>query len=355
MRTNYFSWLWLAVLVGLTVVMTACGGAAQPAAPAETEKKEAAPAEEKKEDAAAPAEEKKEAAAAPGGEKITLKLAENPWTGSSVNVNVAKIILEKELGYKVELVTIDENAQWPALAKGDLSASLEVWPSGHAENVKQYIDDQKVVENGGELGVVGKIGWFVPKYVVDEHPELATWEGFKKPENAALFKTAETGEQGQFLGGDPSWVQYDEQIIKNLGLNLKVVYAGSEQSILAAVDAAYNRKQPVLIYFYKPHSAFAKYDLVNVTLPEHSAECYAKAEAQGVDCDYPTDVLFKVFWGELKSKAPDAYQVLKNQNYSTDDQVGMIADVDVNGKSAAEAAQAWLDKNTDKWKAWLPK
>src|SRR6476659_2776092 len=100
--------------------------------------------------------------------KIPLKLAENAWTGSSINVNVAKILLQEKLGYKVEIVTIDENAQWAALGNGDLSASLEVWPSGHAENVKKYVDDQKVVENLGELGVVGKISWYVPTYVVDQ-------------------------------------------------------------------------------------------------------------------------------------------------------------------------------------------
>src|SRR5215207_227792 len=86
--------------------------------------------------------------------KIPIKLAENAWTGSSININVAKILLEEKLGYKVEVVTIDENAQWAALSNGDLSASLEVWPSGHADNVKKYVDDQKVVENLGELGVV---------------------------------------------------------------------------------------------------------------------------------------------------------------------------------------------------------
>ena len=72
----------------------------------------------------------------PAAPKISIKLAENAWTGSSVNVNVAKILLEEQLGYKVELVTIDENAQWAALASGDLSATLEVWPSGHAEHIK---------------------------------------------------------------------------------------------------------------------------------------------------------------------------------------------------------------------------
>jgi glycine betaine/proline transport system substrate-binding protein len=286
--------------------------------------------------------------------KIPLKLAENAWTGSSINVNVAKILLEEKMGYKVEIVTIDENAQWAALGNGDLSASLEVWPSGHAENVKKYVDEQKVVENVGELGVVGKISWYVPTYVVDQHPELASIDGFKKPEDAALFKTAETGDQGQFLAGDPSWVQYDEDIIKNLGLNFKVVRAGSEQAVLAAVDSAYSRKEPFLFYFWTPHSVHAKYKLTAVKLPDYSAACYDKATSGGVACDYPPDTLFKIAWSGLKDKAPDAYQFLKNMKYSNDDQISMIAAVDTDKKTAEQAARDWINAHESVWKAWIP-
>lgn len=294
-------------------------------------------------------------AAAPAAEeKPVIKLAENPWSGSAVNVAVAKNILEKQLGYQVEVVTVDENAQWAALGKGDLHASLEVWPSGHAENVAEYIDKQHVVENGGLLGPVGKIGWFTPKYMIDQHPELATWEGFKDPELAKLYATAETGDKGQFLAGDPSWVQYEDQIIPNLGLNLQVVVAGSEEAILAALDAAYSRQAPILFYFWTPHSIFAKYDLAEVQLPEYSDECYAKADSGGVDCGYPPDNLFKIFWSDFKNYAPDAYTLLKNMNYSTQDQIQMIAAVELDDKTPDEAAQAWIDANEAKWKAWLP-
>jgi glycine betaine/proline transport system substrate-binding protein len=286
--------------------------------------------------------------------KPTIKLAENSWTGSSINVNVAKILLEEQLGYKVEIVTIDENAQWPALGSGDLSASLEVWPSGHAENVKKYIDEQKVVDNLGPLGVVGKISWYVPSYVVEQHPDLATWEGFKKPENAALFKTAETGDKGQFLAGDPAWVQYDEDIIKNLGLPFQIVRAGSEQAVLAAVDSAISRQQPILFYFWTPHSIHAKYKLTPVKLPDYSEACYAKAKEGGVACDYPQDVLFKIASAKLKDSAPEAYQLLKNMKYTNDDQIGMIAAVDADKKTAEQAARDWIGKNEAVWKAWLP-
>jgi glycine betaine/proline transport system substrate-binding protein len=292
--------------------------------------------------------------AATDAEKITIKLAENPWSASALNVQIAKILLEEQLGYPVEVVTIGESAQWPALAAGDLHASLEVWPSGHAENVAEYIDNQKLVENGGLLGPVGKIGWYIPTYLLAEHPELATWEGLAVPENAQLFATAESGDQGQFLTGDPSWTQYEDDIIANLGLNFKIVAAGSEEAILAALDSAYSREEPVLFYFWTPHSVHARYDLTEVELPPYSDECYAKAEAGGVDCDYPADELFKIFWSGLAEAAPDAYTLLKNINYSTEDQIQMIAAVELEGQTAEEAARAWLDANEETWQGWLP-
>jgi glycine betaine/proline transport system substrate-binding protein len=323
---------WGIVLVAAALVLSAC--AVQPAQ--------------------APAAPVEEESAAPAGDKMTIKLAENPWSASALNVAIARILLEEQLGYPVEVVTIGESAQWPALAAGDLDASLEVWPSGHADNVAEYIDAQKLVENGGPLGPVGKIGWYIPTYLLTDHPELATWEGLKDPENVTLFATAETGDNGQFLTGDPSWTQYEDDIIANLGLDFQIVAAGSEEAILAALDSAYSREEPLLFYFWTPHSAHAKYDLAEVALPPYSDECYAQAESGGVDCDYPSDELFKIFWSGLQDAAPDAYALLKNINYSTDDQIGMIAAVDVDGKSVEEAAREWLDSHEDVWKAWLP-
>ena len=335
----------LVITLTIAAAVAACGGAQ----PQPAQQQEAAPVQEE----AAP--EQEEAAAEPAeADKPVIKLVENPWSGSQVNVAVAKVLLEEQMGYPVEIVTLDENAQWSALAKGDLDASLEVWPSGHADNIALYIDEQKSVENGGLLGPVGEIGWFMPTYVLQDNPELATWEGFQNPDNAQLFSTAETGDKGQFLAGDQSWVQYDSDIINNLGLNFEVVFAGSEEALLAALDSAVSREEPVLFYFWTPHAVHAKYELTQVELPSYSDECYAKAESGGIDCAYPADNLFKIFSAQLEDKAPDAYQLLKNLNYSTQDQITMIAAVDEAGQSPEEAARAWIEANPDKWQAWMP-
>lgn len=287
-------------------------------------------------------------------EKPTVKLIENPWSASELNVAVAKILLEEQLQYPVEVISLDENAQWPALAAGDADASLEVWPSGHANDIAEYIEGQKSVENGGRLGPVGKIGWYIPTYMVEQVPSLYSWEGFQDAANADLFATAETAPKGQFLGAEPSYVQYDEQIIKNLGLDLEVVFAGSEEALLAQLDAAYSRKAPIIFYLWTPHYIHAKYDLTQVELPAYSSECYAKIESEGVDCDYPADELFKIFSPALKDKAPEAYQFLKNMNYTTEDQISMMAAVSIDGKTTEEAARAWIEANESVWKKWLP-
>jgi len=284
-----------------------------------------------------------------GGGTETIALVENPWPASELNVAVAKIIIEKELGNPVEIVALDENTQWDALSSGDVDASLEVWPSGHSERIAEYIDELKTVENGGELGPLGEIGWFVPKYVVDQNPALATWEGYK--DVAAEFAAAETGEKGRFLGADPSWVQYDEQIIANLELPFQVVWTGSEDALLAEVSSAYSRQEPVLFYFYSPHAIFQEFELVQVELPAYSDACYADPAA--VDCAYPQDQLFKIFSTELAEKDAAVHTFLSNMNYGSDAQIEMLAKLN-EGMSVEESAQAWVDAHEDVWRSWLP-
>ncbi len=288
-------------------------------------------------------------AACGGGEKPTISLVENTWPASELNVAVAAIIIEKELGNPVEIIALDENTQWDALAAGDVDACLEVWPSGHGERIAEYIDNLKTVVNGGSLGPVGEIGWYVPTFAVEANPALATWEGYM--DAAGDFATAETGDKGRFLAGDPAWVQYDEAIIANLGLPFQVIVTGSEDALLAEVTASYNRNEPVLFYFYSPHAIFNQLDLTKVELPAYTDECYA--DPTKIACAYPKDDLMKILSAKLEAKDAAVFQFLKNMNYTSDAQIEMLAML-AEGKTVEEAAQAWVDAHEDVWRAWVP-
>jgi glycine betaine/proline transport system substrate-binding protein len=292
-------------------------------------------------------------ASEPSGDKPLIKLIANTWPASELNVNVAANLLKNQLSYPVEIIALDEQAQWDAIAGGNAHASLEVWPSGHGERIAQYIEEQKVVENGGDLGVVGQIAWYTPQYMVDANPALATWEGFRGAGVARQFATAETGDKGTFFAGPLGWTQYDQEIIDNLDLDFQVINTASEEALLAQMAAKYERQEPVLFYFYKPHAIFTKFDLAEVELPPCTKEEHeAKVMEGNVDCAYPDDELIKIFNRRLKDDAADAYNLLKNFNYTTDDQIEMLGMLD-QGKTVEEAAQAWIDAHGDTWEAWL--
>jgi glycine betaine/proline transport system substrate-binding protein len=292
------------------------------------------------------------AAEVPDNSGTTINLAISPWTGSDANVAVAQVLLEDKLGYTVKTTKIDEYAQFPALANGQLSATLEVWPSGHAKDYKKFITANAGVVDGGELGVIGQIGWWIPTYMLTDHPELATWEGLKT--DADLFKTAESGDKGQILDGDPSYVTFDQAIADNLGLDLKVVYGGSEAAELAALDAAYQKQDPILMYFWTPHWAQQKYDLTMIQLPEVTTACEDAAanDASKYTCAYPEDDLYKAFNADLQSDAPAAFAMLSAMSYTNDDQNEIALDIN-NGMAPEDAAQKWVDANPEVWQPWV--
>jgi glycine betaine/proline transport system substrate-binding protein len=324
---------WLGLLLASTLLVAACGGDAGTTTTAD------------------PTDGPTTTAGGDGGDNPTIRLAVNPWTASALNVEVAKLIIEQELGNPVEIVSIDENTMFTGMADGTLDAALEIWPSGVTADEQAFFDDGSVADIG-ELGTVGKIGWFTPSYVVDEHPELATWEGYQDSEVAEMFATAETGSNGRFLGTDPSYSQYDEAIIEQLDLPFQVVFSGSEPATVAELDTRVANQEPILMYWWTPTAAVAKYDLVNVLLPSYSDECYE--DPATIDCDYPEDVLFKAASAALEDKDPDVWTFLNNFTITTEDQLEMLPGVEIDGRDAADVAAEWVENNASVWQAWLP-
>ncbi|MEN9505516.1 MAG: hypothetical protein RI958_1442 [Actinomycetota bacterium] len=324
----------LAATLAVAGLLAACGG------------------DEESDGGSATAETSASGDAAAGGEIV---LAVNPWTGSAVNANVAKVVIEREFGTTVKLTDIDENATWVGMDAGSIDATLEVWPSGHAADYETYITGKKSVVDLGLLGPSAKIGWYVPSFVVDEHPELATWEGFQDPELAALFATAESGELGQFLMGDPSYVTYDEQIIANLGLPLKYVVAGSEAGLITSIEQAIADNKPLLLQFWQPHWLQSKVALTEVKLPDVTDACLASAAAAdgGYACDYPVDPLYKAASAKLEAKNKAVFDFLSKMQLTTEQQNEIAAMIDSQGMAPGDAAAAWVEANADVVGAWI--
>ncbi|MGW0828738.1 ABC transporter substrate-binding protein [Streptomyces sp. NPDC002845] len=278
-----------------------------------------------------------------------VTLAVPSWVGAEANVAVAEYLLVNELGVEVTTRQMDQPVAWDAMDSGKIDAVLEDW-RGFPEKEKKYIEERKTVVAGGDLGVTGHIGWFVPKYFADEHPGVKEWKNLN--EFTDQLRTAESGDKGQLLEGSPSYTTNDPALIKNLDIDLKPVYAGSEAAQITQIRNFVKNKKPFISYWWTPQWLNAEIELVEVALPPYEEGCADDPEK--VACAYPDTPLQKYLNADFAENGGDAAQFLKNFKWSTEDQNQVAKMIEAEDLSPEAAAERWINDNKDVWEQWIP-
>jgi glycine betaine/proline transport system substrate-binding protein len=290
-----------------------------------------------------------ESQAAERGDCGELNLAVNPWVGFEADAYVVGHVAEEELGCKVNYKNLKEDVSWQGFGTGEVDVVLEDW--GHPDLEKKFFADQGdgSAMDFGPTGNVGIIGWYVPPWLAEAHPDILQWENLNK--YAEDFATSESGGQGQFLGADPSYVQFDEAIVNNLDLNFKVIFSGSEAASITAFQQAEKNKEFLIGYFYEPQWLFAEIPLAKVALPPYKEGC--QDDPAKVACDYPETELKKVVSTSWADEGSPAVDLVKNFQWTNDDQNLVAKYISDDGLSAEDAAAKWVADNPDKVKEWL--
>lgn len=287
--------------------------------------------------------------AAETGDCGDLNMAVNPWVGYEADAYVVGHIAEQELGCKVTYKELKEDVSWQGFGTGEVDVVIEDW--GHPDLEKKFFADagDGSAMELGPTGNVGIIGWYVPPWLAEEHPDILEWKNLNK--YAADFATSETGSQGQFLGADPSYVQFDESIVSNLDLDFKVVFSGSEAASITAFQQAEKNKEFLIGYFYEPQWLFADVALEKVALPPYEDGC--QDDPAKVACDYPETELKKIASTEWVDEGSAAVDLVKNFQWTNDDQNLVAKYISEDGMSPEDAAAKWVDENPDKVDAWM--
>jgi glycine betaine/proline transport system substrate-binding protein len=106
-------------------------------------------------------------------QKPTIKIGYvEGWDDSVATTNVAARIIEKRLGYPVQIVPVAAGMMWEGVARGDLDATLSAWlPVTHAAYYDQF---KSKVEDVGANFQDARIGLIVPADLPENSiPELA--------------------------------------------------------------------------------------------------------------------------------------------------------------------------------------
>lgn len=286
-------------------------------------------------------------AAANGGTCGDFKIITNNWVGYTADAYVLGEIAKNELGCNVTYVDLKEGGpSYQALKSGDGDVILEEW--SHAEELAAAESDG-YAKDLGSPGNVGIIGWYVPQWLADEHPDILDYKNLNK--YAKDFATSESDGKGQFLGSDPNFTQYDEAIVKNLGLDFKVVYSGGENATVTAFQKAQENKEWLIGYFWEPQYVHAEVALKRVKLPPYTAGC-DKDKAK-VACDYAETQLKKVASKAFMDSGSTGAKLVQAFTWTNEDQNLVAKYITADKMTPEEAAKKWIADNADKVDAWL--
>jgi glycine betaine/proline transport system substrate-binding protein len=279
-----------------------------------------------------------------------LNMAINPWVGFEADAHVVGVLAETKLGCTVNYKDLDEQVSWKGFGNDTVDVVIENW--GHPELEKKYMSSaggDGTAVDAGLTGNDGVIGWYVPPWMAEKYPDITDWNNLNK--YADLFKTTESGDAGTLYDGDPGFVTNDEALVKNLDLNFKVVFAGSETALIEGFRSAEENKTPMIGYFYEPQWFLAEVPLVKVDLPPYTDGC--DADPEKVACDYPPYPLNKIVSKSFMDSGSPAVDLVKNFQWTNDDQNLVAKYIAQDQMDPDDAAQKWIDDNQDKVDAWL--
>jgi glycine betaine/proline transport system substrate-binding protein len=284
------------------------------------------------------------------GECGDINMAINPWVGYEASAYVVGTVAEEQLGCTVNYKDLKEDVSWQGFGTGEVDVVIEDW--GHPDLEKKFFAEQGdgSAMDLGPQGNVGIIGWFVPPWLAEEHPDILEWENLNK--YASEFATSETGDKGQFLGADPSYVQFDEAIVSNLDLDFEVVFSGSEAASITAFQQAEENKEFLIGYFYEPQWLFAEVPLERVALPPYEEGC--QDDPAKVACDYPETVLKKIASTSWVDEGGPGVELVQNFEWTNEDQNTVAKYISEDGMSPEDAAAKWVEDNQDVVDGWLP-
>jgi len=256
----------------------------------------------------------------------TIELGYVLWDSEIASTHVVAAVLMDELGYDVNLTSVDAGPMWTGVAQGDFDAIVAAWlPATHEAYWAEYGD--RLVDLGPNLEGAD-IGWAVPAYVeVDSITELN--------DNADLFG-------GEVIGIDPGagLMAASDRALDVYDLNLDLL-DGSDAAMTAALDRAIQREEPIIVTSWRPHWMWAAYDLKYLEDPE------------GVFGDAETiNTIVNAEWAE--SAPDDVMTFLDNFNWTGEQMGAVMLAITQEGAEPFEAARAWIADNQDVVESWLP-
>lgn len=254
----------------------------------------------------------------------TANLVYVNWEEGVAYTHLAKVVLEDQMGYEVDITAADVAPAYTAIAQGDMDAFMETWlPVLHKDYVDQYEED--IIDLG--------------------HVYEGTQSGLVVPDYMEIETISEINDIADELDGKITGIdagagvmKTTEKVIDSYDLDVKLM-ASSGPAMTAALKDAVENEEPIVVTGWRPHTMFGRWDLR--FLEQDQEEVWGKGNIHIMGRK------------DLKEDKPELAEFLDNF-FFTDAQLADLMLAVAEGDDAEEAAREWMNDNMDIVEKWIP-
>ena len=249
----------------------------------------------------------------------------DPYDYATVPAYLSKEILERE-GYDATIQEGEVGILYEALAGGDIDVYIDIW----APNLqKNYLEEYE-----GQFDVIGTlysgapVGLAVPEFM-DHITTTEDLETYKDEFNQMIY-AVEAGS-----GMDHT----TRRLIDEYSLDYDVTNS-STPAMITQAQRMIDNNEAIVFNAWRPHTMF---QLLDIKMIEDPKDIWGSDDVQvGAVLD-------------LQEKAPEAYTLYSNMEFTLDEIEEWLLQMELDGKEPAELAKEWVDNNEDRVNEWLEK
>jgi len=293
--------------------------------------------------------------------KVTL--ADMNWASATVVANVDRFILEHGFGCDAELVPGDTMPTGSSMIeKGQPDIAPEFWSNSMRDALDKGVEEGRIRYAGTTLTDGGEEGFWVPAYMVEKDPTLATIEGVIA--NAKLFKHPEDPDKSAFMGCPAGWNCQisSSQLFKALDLEaagFELLDPGSGAGLSGSIAKAYEREEAWFGYYWAPTSVLGKYKMVKVNFGTGiDKDEFVNCTTQ-IDCLEPKVTMFppsavdSVVTEEFAKRAPEIVAYIEGRSYTNEQMNSLLAWVEDEQADGDYIAEHFLTEYESTWTTWV--
>ena len=292
-----------------------------------------------------------------------VTVAEMNWNSAALMANVDRFILEHGYGCDAKLVTGDTvPTSTSMIEKGEPDIAPEMWSNSVREILDKAVDEKLLRYAGQSLSDGGEEAFWVPAYLTDKDPSLATIEGIKK--NAALFKHPEDPSKSMLMGCPAGWSCQiiSANLFKALELDqagFDLVDPGSGAALAGSIAKAYDRGEAWFGYYWAPTAVLGKYKMTKVDFGsgvdlEHFTSCISIEDcAEPQVTMWPPSVVQSVTTESFATNSPEAFNYISNRAFKNAQMNELLAWMEDNQADGTIAAEYFMKNNRDTWNQWV--